>query len=83
MLHRRSQYLNNLTEQNHWPVKQRFHRMLGFGRFELAARFCSAFHERRHYFRVRRRRTKHIPLAEQRRLFVAGWRPPIAGMAAA
>ena len=38
-LHRRSQYLNNLTEQDHRAVKQRSYPMLGFGRFESAARF--------------------------------------------
>ena len=41
-LHRRSQYLNNLTEQDHRAIQQRSYPMLGFGRFESAARFCAA-----------------------------------------
>ena len=83
VLHQRSQYLNNLTEQDHRPVKQRCYPMLGFGRFESAARFCSAFDELRQYFRVRQRRGEYVPLAEQRRLFVARWRSLISKMAAA
>ena len=38
--------------------------MLGFGRFESAARFCTAFDELRQYFRVRSRRAKHLALGE-------------------
>ncbi len=83
MLHRCSQYLNNLTEQSHRAVKQRSYPMLGFGSFESAARFCSAFDELREYFRVRRRRDDWVPLAEQRRLFVQRWRSLIAEMQAA
>ena len=47
VLHRRNQYLNNLNEQDHRGVKQRSYPMLGFGRFESAARFCAAFDELR------------------------------------
>ncbi len=83
VLHRRSQYLNNLTEQDHRAVKQRSYPMLGFGRFESAARFCAAFDELRQYFRVRRRGCQHIALAEQRGLFIARWRSLIAEMATA
>ena len=36
-------------EQNHRPLKQRYYPMLGFGRFESASRFCTAFDELRHY----------------------------------
>jgi hypothetical protein len=57
--------------------------MLGFGRFESAARFCGAFEELRQYFRVRRWGAGHIPLAEQRGLFITRWRSLIAEMAAA
>ncbi len=56
--------------------------MLGFGNFESAARFCSAFDELRQYFRVRRRGEGHVPLAEQRRLFTTRWHSLIAEMAA-
>ncbi len=81
--HRCSQYLNNLTEQSHRAVKQRYYPMLGFGRFESAARFCSAYDELRHYFRMRQRRGARVPLAEQRRLFLTRWRSLIEEMQAA
>ena len=57
--------------------------MLGFGSFESAARFCAAFDELRQYFRVRRRRSAWVPLAEQRQLFVTRWQSLIAEMQAA
>ena len=80
-LHRRSQYLNNLTEQDHRAIKQRSYPMLGFGRFESAARFCAAFDELRQDFRVRRRGGPHVPLPDQRRLFLARWHGLITEMA--
>ncbi len=83
VLHRRSPYLNHRTEQNYRGVKQRSYPMLGFGRFESAARFCAAFEELRQYFRVRRRGGAHVPLPEQRRLFLARWHGLITEMAAA
>ena len=83
VLHRRSQYLNNLTEQDHRGVKQRCYPMLGFGRFESAARFCSAFDELRQYFRLRPRGGIHVPLPEQRRLFLSRWQALVSEMAAA
>ena len=64
--HRTTQYLNNYTEQSHGAVKQRYYPMLGFGSFESASRFCTAFDELRQYFRVRRRGEGHVSLAEQR-----------------
>jgi len=57
--------------------------MLGFGRFESAARFCSAFEELREYFRVRRRGEAQVSLAEHRRLFLARWRSLNVKLAAA
>ncbi len=57
--------------------------MLGFGSFASAARFCTAFDERRHGFRARQRRGHSVPLAEQRRLFVTRWRSLMAEMQAA
>ena len=80
-LHRRSQYLNNLTEQDHRAVKHRSYPMLGFGRFESAARFCAAVDELRQDFRVRRRGGPHVPLPDQRRLFLARWHGLITEMA--
>ena len=81
-LHRTNQYLNNYTEQSHRAVKQRYYPMLGFGSFESAARFCTAFDELRQYFRVRHRGEPHVSLAEQRRLFLTRWRSLITEMAA-
>ena len=64
-------------------MKQRYYPMLGFGNFESASRFCTAFDEVRHYFRVRHRGEAHVPLAEQRQLFVGRWRSLIREAAAA
>ena len=83
VLHRTTRYLNNYTEQSHRAVKQRYYPMLGFGSFESAARFCSAFDELREYFRVRRRGEGHVSLTEQRRLFLTRWRSLISELAAA
>ena len=47
VLHRQNQYLNNRIEQDHRPLKQRYYPMLGFGRFDSASRFCTAFDELR------------------------------------
>ena len=81
--HRCSQYLNTRTEHSHRAVQQRDDPMLGFGRFESAARFCSAFDARRHDVRARQRRGHSVPLAEQRRLFVTRWRSLMAERQAA
>ncbi len=83
VVHRTNQYLNNLIEQDHRAVKQRYYPMRGFGSFASAARFCSAFDEVRQYFRWRRRRGDYMPLADQRRLFASRWRSLLSEMAAA
>ena len=57
--------------------------MLGFGNFESAARFCSAFDELREYFRVSGRGEGHVSLARQRGLFLKRWRSLISELAAA
>jgi len=67
--HRTSRYLNNRLEQDHRAVKQRYYPMRGFGAFEAASRFCSAFDEQRDYFRYRTKPKEKVPLAEQRRTF--------------
>ena len=64
-------------------MKQRYYSMLGFGSFESAAWFCSAFDGLREYFHVRRRGEGHVSLAEQRRLFLTRWRSLISELAAA
>ena len=81
--HRTTQYLNNYTEQSHRAVKQRYYPMQGFGSFESASRFCSAFDELRQYFRVRRRGGAHVALTEQRRLFLTRWHSLISELAVA
>src|SRR5437016_1014538 len=67
--HRTSRYLNNRLEQDHRCIKQRYYPMRGFGNFNSASRFCSAFDEQRHYFRYRTRAKQKVPLPEQRRMF--------------
>jgi putative transposase len=67
--HRTNKYLNNLLEQDHRGIKQRYYPMHGFGNFESAARFCCAFDELRNYFRLHRTTGEIMSLAEQRRLF--------------
>ncbi len=81
VLHRCNRYLNNLTEQSHRAIKQRYYPMLGFGSFASAARFCSAFDELRQYFRVRQRPGGTVPLADKRQLFLTRWQSLIAEMA--
>jgi hypothetical protein len=51
--HRTNKYLNNCLEQDHRGIKQRYYHMHGFGCFDSAARFCSAFDELRNYLRPR------------------------------
>ena len=83
VLHRRSEYLNNVTEQDDRAVKRRSYPMPGFGRFESEVRFCAALDELRQDFRVRRRGGVHVPLPDQRRLILARWHGLIAEMATA
>ena len=54
--------------------------MLGLRSSGSAARFLTAFDELPQYFRVRRRGGPHVPLSDQRRLFLARWRGLIAEM---
>jgi len=56
-------------EQDHRGIKQRYYPMTGFGTYDSASRFCSAFDEQRNYFRYRTRPKQTIPLPEQRRMF--------------
>lgn len=69
VVHRTSRYLNNRMEQDHRGIKQRYYPMRGFGSFQSASRFCSAFDEQRQYFRYRTEPKEAIPLAEQRKMF--------------
>ena len=68
--HRTNKYLNNRLEQDHRGVKQRYYPMHGFGSFNSAARFCSAFDELRNYLRPRSAVGESATLSEQRRAFL-------------
>jgi putative transposase len=70
VLHRTNKYLNNRLEQDHRGVKQRYYPMHGFGNFDSAARFCSAFDELRNYLRPRFTMEKPVSLSEQRQAFL-------------
>ncbi len=47
--------------------------MGGFGSFDAAARFCSAYDELRDHLRCRQHMNETVSLAEQRRLFQDRW----------
>jgi transposase-like protein len=68
--HRTNKYLNNCLEQDHRGVKQRYYPMHGFGSFDSAARFCSAFDELRNYLRPRSTRRNPISPSERRQTFL-------------
>jgi putative transposase len=70
--HRTSKYLNNCLEQDHRGIKQQYYPMHGFGNFDSAARFCSAFDELRNYLRPGFALGKSSSLSEQRRAFLIG-----------
>jgi putative transposase len=61
-------YANNLLEQNHRAIKQRTRPMLGFKRFDSAARFCHAHDEVRYFLRFQPVGHRATPLAWQRRM---------------
>jgi putative transposase len=69
VLHQYSHYLNNLIEQDHRGIKQRYYPMRGFGSFTAAAHFCSTFDEVRQFFRFRATIGQSVSLARQRDLF--------------
>ena len=65
VLHRTNQYLNNLIEQDHRGIKQRYGPMKGFKSFESASRFCRAYDELRSYYKAGKR-GEDISLKQQR-----------------
>jgi len=81
--HRTSRYKNNRIEQDHRGIKQRYYPMRGFGSFVSAARFCAAFEEQRHYFRVVEQPNERVSLAQRRCRFQARWATVMAELAAA
>jgi putative transposase len=67
--HRTNKYLNNLVEQSHRKIKQRYYPMKNFKNFEAASRFTSAFEEVNDYFRFQTYKNEKVPLQRQRTLF--------------
>ena len=66
VVHRTNQYLNNLIEQDHRGIKQRYGPMKGFIKsFESASRFCRAHDELRSYYKAGKRGEK-VSLKPQR-----------------
>ena len=63
VLHQSNHYLNNLIEQDHRGIKQRYYPIRGFGSFTSAARFCRAFDEVRQFFRFRTTIRQPVSLA--------------------
>ena len=80
--HRHNQYLNNRMEQNHRHIKQRYYPMLGFGKFESASRFCTAFDELRNYLRIQRVQGNRVTASERREIFKTRWSTLMAELAA-
>jgi transposase-like protein len=80
--HRTSHYLNNVIEQDHRPIKQRYYPMRGFVSFVSAARFCTAHEELRAYLRPRTRCHEVVSLVDQRGLFRQRWGDVCALLAA-
>ena len=69
VLHRCNHYLNNLLEQDHRGIKQRYYPVRGFGNFVSASRISRAFDEVRQFFRFRTTIGQSVSLAQQRKLF--------------
>lgn len=67
--HRTNKYLNNLVEQSHRKIKQRYYPMKNFKNFEAASRFTSAFEEVNDLFRFQTYKNEKVPLQRQRTLF--------------
>ena len=65
VLHRTNQYLNNLIEQDHRGIKQRYGPMKGFKSLESASKFCRAHDELRNYYKAGKRGEK-VSLKQQR-----------------
>ena len=82
VLHRHNRYLNNRMEQNHRPIKQRYYPMLGFGRFDSASRFCTAFDELRNYLRVKRSGGERVTASDRRQIFSRKWSTLMTELAA-
>jgi putative transposase len=82
-IHRSSRYKNNRIEQDHRGLKQRYYPIRGFGSFDAATRFCSAFEEQRQYFRAAKQSSERVSLAERRSRFRERWSAIMIELAAA
>lgn len=82
VLHRHNQYLNNLIEQDHRSIKQRYCPMLGFAKFESAGRFCTAFDVLRNYLRVRSLDGEHVSASSRTKIFSEKWSTLMAELSA-
>jgi putative transposase len=69
--HRCSRYKNNVIEQDHRGIKQRYYPMLGFKSFRSAQRFCRSFDELRNYFRPRRSPNEFVSSPKRRQQFLS------------
>jgi putative transposase len=69
VIHQCHHCLNNIIEQDHRGIKQRYYPMRGFGSFTSASRFCRTFDEVRQFFRFRTTIGQPVSLAQQRDLF--------------
>jgi putative transposase len=67
VLHRTNAYLNNMLEQDHRGIKDRYRPMRGFKSGASAGRFCRAFDEVRNFLRARSLRSQYVS-ADRRRL---------------
>ncbi len=67
--HEPGRCLDNLIEQDHRGIKHRYYPMLGFGAFDSAKRFCTAFEEVRQYLRPRSQMAEFVSLSMRRSAF--------------
>jgi transposase-like protein len=67
--HRTTKYLDNLIEQSHRKIKQRYYPMKSFKSFEVASRFTSAYEEVNDLFRYQTYKNEKVPRQQQWTLF--------------
>jgi len=75
VLHRCNRYKNNMMEQDHSGIKERYYPMCGLGSVSGAARFCAAYGEVRDFCRHRTTLHEVVPLRVQRAQFCARFGP--------
>jgi putative transposase len=83
VIHRTNRYLNNLLEQDHRGIKQRYRATGGLKTFVTAARFCRVFEEVRAFLRPQSRRDQWFSLAQRRTLHQERFAQLMGMMAAA